>query len=111
MIYLEKKVYLQLLKKSGRIAAEGLVDAYIHGGRIGVLIEVNSETDFVAKTDEFKDFVRDMAMQVAASNPKYVSREDVPKEEVEKEKEILIQQALNEGKPEHIAEKKLLRED
>ncbi|NLV76112.1 MAG: translation elongation factor Ts [Tissierellia bacterium] len=92
-------------KKSGRIAAEGLVDAYIHGGRIGVLIEVNSETDFVAKTDEFKDFVRDMAMQVAASNPKYVSREDVPKEEVEKEKEILIQQALNEGKPEHIAEK------
>lgn len=92
-------------KKSGRIAAEGLVNAYIHGGRIGVLIEVNSETDFVAKTDEFKDFVRDMAMQVAASNPKYVSREDVPKEEVEKEKEILIQQALNEGKPEHIAEK------
>lgn len=102
---LREKGLSMAAKKSGRIAAEGLVDAYIHGGRIGVLIEVNSETDFVAKTDEFKEFVRDMAMQVAASNPKYVSREDVPEEEVEKEKEILVQQALNEGKPEHIAEK------
>ena len=102
---LREKGLSKAAKKAGRIAAEGLIDAYIHGGRIGVLIEVNSETDFVAKTDEFKRFVRDMAMQVAASNPKYVSREDVPKEEVEKEKEILIQQALNEGKPEHIAEK------
>ena len=102
---LREKGLSKAAKKSGRIAAEGLVDAYIHGGRIGVLIEVNSETDFVAKTDEFKDFVKDMAMQVAASNPKYVSREDVPEEEVEKEKEILIHQVVNEGKPKHIAEK------
>lgn len=92
-------------KKAGRIAAEGLVDAYIHGGRIGVLIEVNSETDFVAKNEEFKAFVRDMAMQVAAANPKYVTREEVPQEEVDHEKSVLTEQALNEGKPEHIVEK------
>ncbi len=102
---LREKGLSKAAKKSSRIAAEGLVDSYIHGGRIGVLIEVNTETDFVAKNDEFKEFVRDMAMQVAASSPKYVSIEDVPQEEVEKEKEILIHQVINEGKPEHIAEK------
>jgi elongation factor Ts len=102
---LREKGLSKAAKKSGRIAAEGLIDSYIHNGRIGVLIEVNSETDFVAKNDEFKQFVRDMAMQVAASNPKYVSREDVPEERVEKEKEILKAQAINEGKPEHIAVK------
>ncbi len=102
---LREKGLSKAAKKSGRIAAEGLVDAYIHNGRIGVLIEVNSETDFVAKTDAFKEFVRDMAMQVAASSPKYVTKENVPEKEVEKEKEILRQQAINEGKPEHIAEK------
>src|SRR5690625_1136685 len=101
---LREKGLASASKKSGRIAAEGLVDSYIHGGRIGVLIEVNSETDFVAKTDEFKEFVKDMAMQVAAANPKYVSKEDVPAEEVEKEKEILMQQVINQGKPEHVAE-------
>ncbi|MDO5037071.1 MAG: translation elongation factor Ts [Tissierellia bacterium] len=92
-------------KKAGRIAAEGLVDAYIHGGRIGVLIEVNSETDFVAKNEDFKNFVREMAMQVAATAPKYVSREEVPEEVLEHEKSVLKEQALNEGKPEHIVEK------
>ena len=102
---LREKGLSKAAKKSSRIAAEGLVDSYIHGGRIGVLIEVNTETDFVAKNDEFKEFVRDMAMQVAASSPKFVSIEDVPQEEVEKEKEILIHQVINEGKPEHIAEK------
>lgn len=102
---LREKGLSQAAKKSGRIAAEGLVESYIHGGRIGVLIEVNSETDFVAKTDDFKEFVKNMAMQVAASNPKYVAKEDVSSEEVEKEKEILIHQAVNEGKPEHIAQK------
>lgn len=102
---LREKGLASAAKKSGRIASEGLIDAYIHGGRIGVLVEVNSETDFVAKTDEFKDFVRDIAMQVAAANPKYVSREDVSQEEAEKEKEVLIHQAKNEGKPDHIAEK------
>ena len=105
IILLREKGLSQAAKKSGRIAAEGLVDAYIHGGRIGVLIEINSETDFVAKTDEFKEFVRDMAMQVAASSPKYVNKEDVPAEEIEKEKEILMHQVVNEGKPAHIAEK------
>ncbi|MFS8512308.1 MAG: translation elongation factor Ts [Planifilum fulgidum] len=93
-------------KKAGRVAAEGLVEAYIHaGGRIGVLVEVNCETDFVAKTEEFRSFVREIAMQIAAMNPKYVKRDEVPKEEVEKEREILRTQALNEGKPEHIVEK------
>lgn len=102
---LREKGLASASKKASRIASEGLVDSYIHGGRIGVLIEVNSETDFVSKTDQFQGFVRDMAMQVAAANPKYVSKEEVPEEEVEKEKHILIQQAMNEGKPEHIAQK------
>ena len=92
-------------KKASRIASEGLVASYIHSGRIGVLVEVNSETDFVAKTDEFKEFVKDIAMQVAASNPEYLCEEDVPQEAIDKEKEVLIQQAINEGKPQHIAEK------
>lgn len=93
-------------KKAGRIAAEGLVASYIHGGgRIGVLIEVNSETDFVARTNEFKEFVHNMAMQVAAANPLYVKREDVPAEIIEKEKEIIKTQAINEGKSADIAEK------
>lgn len=102
---LREKGLASASKKAGRIASEGLVDAYIHGGRIGVLVEVNSETDFVAKTDEFKSFVKDIAMQVAASNPKYVSRDEVPETEIEREKNVLIQQAMNEGKPEHIANK------
>lgn len=95
----------KVAKKSGRIAAEGVVESYIHNNRIGVLIEVNSETDFVAKNDDFKNFVKDMAMQVAAANPKYVTREEVPEEELEHERSILKEQALNEGKPEHIVEK------
>ncbi len=93
-------------KKAGRIAAEGIVESYIHlGGKIGVLVEVNCETDFVAKTAEFKAFVRDIAMHIAASNPQYLSKEDVPEDVIAKEKEILRAQALNEGKPEKIAEK------
>jgi elongation factor Ts len=92
--------------KAGRIATEGLVESYIHaGGRIGVLVEVNCETDFVAKTDSFRDFVKDVAMQIAAAAPKYVTREEVPQEDLEKEKEILRAQALNEGKPAHIVDK------
>lgn len=93
-------------KKAGRIAAEGIVDSYIHfGGKIGVLIEVNCETDFVAKTTEFKTFVRDIAMHIAASSPQFLSRNEVPQEVVDKEKEILKAQALNEGKPEKIAQR------
>lgn len=92
--------------KAGRIATEGVVESYIHaGGRIGVLVEINCETDFVGKTDSFKEFARDIAMQIAAANPRYVSREEVPQADVEKEKEILKAQALNEGKPEKIVEK------
>lgn len=103
--YLREKGLSSAAKKSGRIASEGLVEAYIHSGRIGVIVEVNAETDFVAKTDEFKQFVKDMAMQIAASNPKYVSRDEVPEEEVLREREVLIHQAINEGKPEAIANK------
>lgn len=102
---LREKGLASAAKKSGRIASEGIVESYIHGSRIGVLIEVNTETDFVAKNEEFQEFVKDMAMQVAAANPKYVSKEEVPQEEIEKESQILKQQALNEGKPENIAEK------
>ncbi|WP_353892064.1 translation elongation factor Ts [Proteinivorax hydrogeniformans] len=104
--YLREKGLSAAAKKSGRVAAEGVVEAYIHGdGRIGVLVEVNAETDFVAKNDEFKQFVNDIAMQIAAANPSYISREEVPQEEIEREKEVLKNQALNEGKPEHIVEK------
>lgn len=93
-------------KKAGRIAAEGVVESYIHmGGKIGVLVEVNCETDFVAKTVEFKNFVRDIAMHIAATNPTYLSREEVTADVIEKEKEILTAQALNEGKPEKVVQK------
>ncbi|HHX29744.1 MAG TPA: translation elongation factor Ts [Clostridiaceae bacterium] len=93
-------------KKSGRIAAEGVVDSYIHeGGRIGVLIEVNIETDFAAKNEEFKGLVRDMAMQVAAMKPLYVRREDIPEEVIEQERDIARNQAIKSGKPEKIVDK------
>lgn len=85
--------------KAHRIASEGLIESYLHNGKIGVLVEVNSETDFAAKNEAFKEFAKDIAMQVAAMNPKYVSRDEVPEEEVEAEKEVLIKQALNESKP------------
>lgn len=103
--YLREKGLSKAAKKASRIAAEGIVESYIHGGRIGVLVEVNTETDFVAKNEDFKVFVKDLAMQVAASNPQYVSREEVPAEVIEHEKEVLRQQAVNEGKPEEIAHK------
>ncbi|MBN3526223.1 translation elongation factor Ts [Paenibacillus apiarius] len=103
---LREKGLAAAAKKAGRVATEGVVESYIHaGGRIGVLVEINCETDFVAKTDQFKDFARDIAMQIAAASPKYVRREEVPQDELEKEKEILKAQALNEGKPEKIVEK------
>lgn len=93
-------------KKQGRIASEGLVASYIHmGGRIGVLVEVNCETDFVAKSDDFQNLVKDIAMHIAAANPKYVSEAEVDPKELENEKEILRAQAINEGKPAQIVEK------
>ncbi|WP_339063266.1 translation elongation factor Ts [Tepidibacillus marianensis] len=103
---LREKGIASAAKKAGRVAAEGVVESYIHGGgRIGVLVEVNCETDFVAKTNEFKAFVRDIAMHIAATNPNYIRREEVAQDEVEKERQILTQQALNEGKPEKIVAK------
>lgn len=104
--YLREKGLAAAAKKSGRVAAEGLIESYIHGvGRIGVLVEVNCETDFVALTDDFKGLVRDIAMQIAAAKPEFIAREEVPAEILEKEREILRAQAINEGKPEKIADK------
>lgn len=98
--FLREKGLAAAAKKAGRIAAEGIVDSYIHmGGKIGVLVEVNCETDFVAKTDDFKQFVHNVAMQIAAAKPLYISSDEVPGEEIEKEKEILRAQAKNEPKP------------
>ena len=106
MEWLRKKGIASAEKKSGRVAAEGVVEAYIHmGGKIGVMVEVNCETDFVAKTPEFKAFVRDIAMHIAAANPSYLNRDEVPAEILDKEREILRAQALNEGKPEKIVDR------
>lgn len=104
--FLREKGLAAAAKKAGRVAAEGLVEAYIHGGgRIGVLVEVNCETDFVAKTDAFKELVKDIAMHIAATNPSYLKREEVPTAELEHEQAVLAKQARNEGKPEKIIEK------
>ena len=104
--YLRKKGLSAISKKTGRSATEGVVGSYIHaGGKIGVLIEVNCETDFVAKTPDFVQLVKDLAMQVAAVNPVYVKREDVPAEVIEREKEIYASQARNTGKPEKVIER------
>ena len=103
---LRERGVVKAAKKAGRIAAEGLVESYIHGdGRIGVLVEVNIETDFAAKNPEFREFVKDVAMQIAAARPEYVRREEVPADVIEKEKEIMTAQAVAEGKPEAVAEK------
>jgi elongation factor Ts len=104
--YLRRKGLATAAKKAGRIAKDGLVSAYIHaGGKMGVLVEVNCETDFVAKTEDFQTFVKNVAMQIAAANPLYVRREEVPPEVIEKEKEIYRGQALDSKKPEKVIEK------
>ncbi|MBD1371473.1 translation elongation factor Ts [Hazenella sp. IB182357] len=103
---LREKGIAKAAKKSGRIAAEGVVESYIHsGGRIGVLLEVNCETDYVAINDEFRAFVRDVAMQIAAMNPRYLNSDEIPADVVEKERQVLREQALQEGKPEKIVDK------
>ena len=103
---LREKGLSKAAKKAGRIAAEGIVGSYIHGnGRIGVLVEVNCETDFVAQTEGFHALVKDIAMQIAAANPLYVSREEVPADVISHEKEVYRQEALNEGKPEKIVDR------
>ena len=104
--FLRKKGLAKAAKRTGRSAHEGLVESYIHpGGRIGVLVEVNCETDFVARTQEFKDFVRDISMHIAAANPQYLTREDVPEEVIQKERDILRMQALEMGKPEKVVDR------
>jgi elongation factor Ts len=104
--YLREKGLAAAAKKAGRIAAEGLVESYIHGnGRIGVLVEVNIETDFAAANEDFKQLVKDIAMQIAAAKPEYVRKEEVPTDVLDKEMNILRAQARNEGKPEKIIEK------
>lgn len=103
---LREKGMASAAKKAGRIAAEGIVDSYIHGGgSVGVLLEVNCETDFVARGSQFKELVHDIALHIAAAKPIYISKEEVSQEELAKEREILRQQAINEGKPQNIIEK------
>ena len=104
--WLREKGMAAAAKKDSRVAAEGACVSYIHaGGKIGVLVEVNCETDFVAKTDDFIDFAKDIAMQIAAANPTCIRREEVDTAAIDHEREVLRQQALNEGKPEKIFEK------
>lgn len=104
--YLREKGMASAEKRASKIASQGVVDSYIHmGGKVGVLVEVNCETDFVARGEKFKEFVHDVAMQIAAAKPLYVRSSEVPTEELEKEKEILRAQALNEGKPEKIIDR------
>ncbi len=104
--YLRQKGLALAAKKQGRVAAEGLVGAYIHGGgKIGVLVELNCETDFVARTPEFQALLKDVAMQIAAASPRYVRRDDVPSDETEREREIYRRQAQDLGKPEKVIDK------
>lgn len=104
--WLRAKGIAKAVKKAGRAASEGRVHSYIHAGsRLGVLVEVNCETDFVAKTDQFMNFVDDLSMHIAASRPQYVSEEQIPADAVEKEKSIQVARAMEEGKPQNIAER------
>jgi elongation factor Ts len=103
---LREKGLAAAAKRAGKLAAEGVVDAYIHmKGKLGVLIEVNCETDFVANTEEFRQLTRDMAMQVAASDPWWISREDVPEEVLAQERKIYEAQAREQGKPDNVLDK------
>ena len=108
--FLRKRGLASAAKKSGRIAAEGIVDSYIHaGGKIGVLVEVNCETDFVARGEEFRTFVHDLAMHIAAAEPRYLTKEEVPAELLDKEREIALEQAKqdpkNANKPQQVLDK------
>lgn len=104
--YLRQKGLAAAARKADRVATDGAVGAYVHaGGKIGALVEINCETDFVARTTEFQILLKDIAMQVAAASPRYVRREEIPTEELDREKEIYRQQALESGKPEKIVDK------
>ncbi len=104
--YLRRKGLATAAKKAGRIATDGLVSSYIHaGGKMGVLVEVNCETDFVAKTEDFQTFVKNIAMHIAAANPQYIRREEIPSEVLERERAIYRTQAQESGKPQKIIDK------
>jgi elongation factor Ts len=106
IVILRKRGAAVAQKKAARVTSEGSVASYIHaGGKIGVLVEVNCESDFVARTDDFKELVHDIAMHIAASDPKYVRKQDVTEADFQREKEIYLDQAIKSGKPAHIAEK------
>ena len=104
--FLRKKGLATAKKRAGRAATDGIIQSYIHmGGKIGVLVEINCETDFVAKTDDFREFAKNIAMHIAATNPVGITPEDVPEDIIQKEKEIYRAQALETGKPENIVDK------
>ena len=104
--YLRKKGIAKATKKADRITKEGIIASYIHaGGKLGVLLELNCETDFVAKTDEFQNLAKDICMQITATDPRYISRDDAPEKVIEEEKNIYMEQAKQSGKPKNIAEK------
>lgn len=103
--YLREKGLAAAAKKASRVASEGMVGSYIHAGKVGVLVEVNCETDFVAKTEGFSALVKEIAMHIAAMSPQFVSRKEVPAEVIEKERQIYIAQAKESGKPDNIIQK------
>lgn len=104
--WLKAKGIAKAAKKAGRAATEGMVTSYIHaGGKIGVLVEINAETDFVARNDQFQDFCRDIAMHIAAAGPEYVRRDEIPADAVARERAVQKARVIEEGKPEHIADK------
>ena len=105
LVWLREKGKAQVAKRSGRAANQGVIGSYVHSGKVGVLIEVNCETDFVAKTDDFQNLAKELAMQVAASVPKYVGREEVPAAELDKEREIYLNEAKQSGTPEAVQAK------
>ena len=105
IVFLRERGMALVAKRAGRSANQGLIGSYVHGGRLGVLVEVNCETDFVAKTDDFQNLVKELAMQVAASVPKYVNREEVPAGELDQERSIYLNEAKQSGKPEAVQQK------
>jgi len=105
LVWLREKGVAQVAKRSGRSANQGVIGSYVHSGKVGVLVEVNCETDFVAKTDDFQGLAKEVAMQVAASVPKYVVREEVPAAELDAERAIYLNEAKQSGKPEAVQQK------
>jgi elongation factor Ts len=105
IVWLREKGVAQVAKRSGRSANQGVIGSYVHSGKVGVLVEINCETDFVAKTDDFLNLSKELAMQVAASSPKYVAREEVPAAELDQERAIYLTEAKQSGKPEAVQAK------